>query len=77
LIFEWCRDANPEQRPNFNFDEVVYKFREESFPEALEVDIRASKHYQTKIAPTQVKTSAQLGEKGKVVRAPLFVQTAE
>jgi hypothetical protein len=52
LIIKQCRNTKPEQRPNFNFNEIVYMFCEESFPKALEVDIRAFKEYQATVAPT-------------------------
>jgi hypothetical protein len=55
LIFERCCDKRPEQSPNFNIGEIVYMFREESFIEALEVDIRAFKDCQATVAPMQKK----------------------
>jgi hypothetical protein len=60
LIFDRCCGMNPERRPNFNFNQIVYMFCQESFLEALEVDIGTFKDDQATVAP------AQLAEKRRV-----------
>jgi hypothetical protein len=74
LIFGLCCDTNPEQRPNFNFNEIVYMFREESFLDALEIKIGAFRDHQATIAPTQLQAKAplQLAENQKVVPASVI-----
>jgi acid stress-induced BolA-like protein IbaG/YrbA len=69
LIIDRCCGTNPEQCPNFNLDEIVYMFRDQSFLEALEVDIGAVKHYQATVVSTQLqaKRQVQLAERRKVV----------
>jgi hypothetical protein len=74
LIFERCCDANPEQRPNFNFNEIAQMFPEESLLEALEPAIGAFKHHQAMVVPTklQSKTPVQLAEKPGIIPASVI-----
>jgi hypothetical protein len=72
LIFERYCDTNPEHHHNVN--EIGYMIREESFPEALEVDIGAFKESHETVGPThlQAKAWAQAPEKRKAVPADII-----
>jgi hypothetical protein len=74
LIFERGGGTNPEHRPNFNFNEIVYRLRPESFLEVLEVDIRAIRDCQAMAEPAhlQAKAPAHLAEKLNVLPAGII-----
>jgi hypothetical protein len=60
-----CCHANRGQCPNFNFNEIVHMFGEESFLEALKIDIGAFKDYQVTVVPTQLQAKDTGAARGK------------